>query len=237
MYIKDILIVLELVFLSVVVSLDNAILIGLFIKDEKKKNKKIIAFFGSLLGSLLRLFFAFLFYFILSEDISVIYIMGGLFVIIAGLLVLNDSNHKKDNDKEKPASIIKIIISIFLIDTLLSFDNSISIADQVHHITKDLHNNATLIASLIIVFCTLISFPIVYFGSTSFSEVLKDNKILVYVSSYLLVSIGVGMFMEDPVLSGVFTDLNIYIYLVIQYGVALFLVFSWMGMKILLNKR
>ena len=235
MLVAKIFTLLEIVFFSIVVSLDNAILIGLLTKDMDNNKRKKASFFGALLGVVLRLILAFIFYFVLVKEVSIIYIIGGVFVIIAGLLVINDKD-KDESEKniDNSLSMLKVVASIFLVDAMLSFDNSIAIADQVTHITNAINNNKTLVAVSVIIFCTLISFPIVYFGATSLSKVLNESKALVYISSYLLVSVGIGMFMEDPIFGESFESLNIYLRLFIQYFGSFVLMGSLEGFNYLL---
>ena len=232
---QEIFLILQMIFFAIVVSLDNAILIGLITKGIEQEKKKKVALLGSLLGVLLRLILSFLFYFLLTQDIPVIYMLGGGFVAVAGLLTMGGSKEKEKEDK-KSISVLRIVLSIFLVDAMLSFDNSIAIAEQ----TKDLINvigstdNRILISSLIIVFTTLISFPIIFFGATAFSSILEESEALVYLSSFLLISIGIGMFMEDPVFNGTFTSLSIYIRMLIQYGGSLSLMGTYLGISHLL---
>lgn len=218
------LIIIEIIVFSIVVSLDNAILIGLLTKDMEDKEKKKASLFGALLGVSLRLVLAFIFYFILQTEVPIIYIIGGVFVVIAGLMTVNSKNSDEKEGIDSNLSIFKVVLSIFLVDAMLSFDNSIAIADQTSHITDLLTKNEVLISIVVITSCTLISFPIVYFGSTSLSGLLKESKSLVYISAYLLISVGIGMVMEDPIFNGTFADLPLYGRLLIQYlGAATFI--------------
>ena len=236
--VEIILIVIEIFFFSIVVSLDNAILIGLLTKDMDENKRKKAAFFGAMLGVFLRLILAFIFYFILVNDIKVIYIIGGVFVAIAGLLVINEKEGaKEDKNIDASLSIFKVVLSIFLVDAMLSFDNSIAIADQTTHVTNHISDNKNLYASLIIIGSTLISFPIVYFGSTSLGSILSESKFLVYVSAYLLIAVGIGMFIEDPIFNEAITNLRIWWRLLIQYGGAALMVLSSEGINHLIKKN
>gem|GEM_PF-3128446 len=124
--------IFELFFISMVISIDNAVLIGALTKDLPKKTKKRTNFIGAALGLFLRFILVALFYYILNiggnENIPVIYIVGGVFILFAGLLITNPKKEIKKKSIKLGTSVLKIIFIILSVDTMLSFDNSIIIA-------------------------------------------------------------------------------------------------------------
>ena len=214
--------IIELIFVSIVISIDNAVLIGTLTKDLPGKKRKITNFIGAFLGLILRLILVGVFYYILNiggtDSVPFIYIFGGSLIIFAGIVITNPkNNNKKQKTLDAGASALKIIFIIFSVDALLSLDNSIVIADK----SNDLADGVNWWEIVVMVMTTVISFPVILYGAKFLGHILNKYSWIIYLSAVLLVSIGIDMFLEDPLLN---IQIDAWIIDVIKYSGGLVIV-------------
>ncbi len=182
---------LELTIINLILSIDNAVLIASVTKDLPDKKRKQVSFFGTIAALIIRFVFILVFLYLFKEEFASIYLLGGIFLVGIGLFITNE---KEGNGKEKKINngfVLKLIFLVVLIDILMSFDNALVVADIASKLEDQMFWQI-----FIIIFALGMSFPIILFGANKFGKILHDSTWIIYIASFLLVSIGIEMIFE-----------------------------------------
>ncbi len=176
----------QIIWINILLSGDNALIIALACRDLPPHQKKKGMFFGAAAAVGLRILFTFLLAYIL--DTPFLRLVGGVLLFwIAIKLVIDDT----DSHQEKIVTsdrLIKAVQTIAVADIVMSLDNVLAIAA----IAKD--NLVLLIGGL------LISIPLIVAGSGIVMMILTRFPILVWAGAALLGWVASGMMLADPVL-------------------------------------
>lgn len=194
--------VFTLIFLDVVLSIDNAILIASTTRNLEEKERKIASIIGAAGAVLLRLIFIILVMLVLEQlsKVPVIYIAGGGILIWLGISL---TFNKKNDGKElsKGTGILKAIALIMAGDVMLSFDNAFIIGDIVNGFDwskYDFSGREVLILNItIIVIALLVSLIIIIFFADVLGKLMHKYQWIIYIAAWLLVSVGIEMTLKD----------------------------------------
>ncbi len=203
--------IITILFLDIVLSVDNAILIASTTRNLEKSERRKARIIGSSLAVLLRLVFVILIMFVLkaATSVPVLYIIGGILLIVIGIMITK----KHDEEEVKVAnSAMKAIVLILAGDVMLSFDNSFIIADVASGMNVDLGWKILIIAAAL-----LLSLFILLFFAKQLTAIMEKNQWIVYIACWLLISVGIEMMFKDQLLSGIHIE-HIYTF-IISYGV------------------
>ncbi len=187
--------IIILLFLDIVLSVDNAILIASATKNLEGKSQKFAQWLGALSAVLLRLIFIIILMIALDAltKIPAIYITGGIILIWLGILIIINGD-KHSEPSSSASSILKAVGIVLAGDFMMSFDNAFIIADIVNGFEKDLWVDVVSISIAL-----LISLIVIVFFSSQLSELMNRNLWITYVAGFLLLSVGVHMMFKDQI--------------------------------------
>ncbi|WP_457796086.1 TerC family protein [Methylocystis sp. S23] len=176
--------VLEIIWINILLSGDNAILIALACRGLPVKQRRWGVFFGALGGVILRVIFTLL----VVQMMSIPYLKGFgslLLLLVAVKLLIDETEHS--DVKAKP-DLIGAVIAIIMADAVMSLDNVLAIAAAARGSTS------------LIVFGLALSVPIVMFGAGFLLKVLERFPVLVWAGAGLLGWVAGEMAASDPAL-------------------------------------
>ncbi|MBB3109028.1 YjbE family integral membrane protein [Paenibacillus phyllosphaerae] len=190
---------IEIVFINILLSGDNAVVIALAAQQLPKEQRKKAVWWGA--GAAVGLRCLLTFIAITLLELPFIQIAGALMLFIiavklvtdaAGGDALDDSKHVR-----KAGSLGQAVRTIIAADFIMSLDNVLAIA-------------AIAEGEPILIFLGIaISIPMIIWGSQLLSKLLLKYPVLVYLGGGLLGFAAGEMFVHDPVLSRVtFSGMN-----------------------------
>jgi YjbE family integral membrane protein len=176
--------VFEIIWINLLLSGDNAILIALACRQLPVRQRRWGVFLGALGGVVLRIAFTL----VVVELMAIPYlkIVGAVLLLIVAVKLLIDEAEHSDV-KAKP-NLWSAVGAIIMADAVMSLDNVIAIAAAAHGSTN------------LIVFGLLISVPIVMFGAGALLKVLERFPALVWAGAGLLGWVAGDMAAADPAL-------------------------------------
>ena len=183
-------VLVNVIFIDLLLSGDNAILIALAAKNLPEDQKKKAVLFGTAGAIGLRVLFAALVVYLLQ--IPLIYAIGGLMLLwIAFKLLVDDAGH---GEVKSGASLWGAIKTIIIADALMSLDNVLALAGVAH---------GDLTA---IVIGILISIPLIVWGSSFLMKVMNKYPIITTIGSAILAWTAAGMITHDKMIKDVFEN-------------------------------
>jgi YjbE family integral membrane protein len=181
-------VLLNVIFIDLILSGDNAILIALAAKNLQEGQKKKAVLFGTAGAILLRLVFAAIIVYLLK--IPFIYALGGIMLLwIAFKLIIDDSGHGEVNGGTTLWSAVKTII---IADALMSLDNVLALAGVAH---------GSLLAIIVGI---IVSIPIIVWGSSFLMKIMNKFPIISLIGSAILAWTASGMITHDQMINHFF---------------------------------
>jgi len=174
--------VLQIIWIDVLLSGDNAVVIALACRRLPDDQRRLGIFLGTLAAITLRILFAF----VIIELMAIPYlklISGVLLLWIAVKLV---SDQESEHDVTAAASLFAAVRTIAIADGVMSLDNVIAIAAAAKG------------EILLIIFGLLLSIPLIIFGSALVLGLLLRFPILVWAGAALLGWIAGELVGDDP---------------------------------------
>jgi len=176
--------VLEIIWINILLSGDNAILIALACRGLPVKQRRWGVFLGALGGVILRVIFTLL----VVQMMSIPYLkaVGSLLLLfVAVKLLIDETEH---SDVHAKPDLVGAVIAIIMADAVMSLDNVLAIAAAARGSTY------------LIVFGLALSVPIVMFGAGFLLKVLERFPALVWAGAGLLGWVAGEMAASDPAL-------------------------------------
>jgi YjbE family integral membrane protein len=162
--------ILEIVWINILLSGDNAVLIALACRGLPQKSRHLGVLLGSLFGVLLRVGFTFVVCQLLG--VPLLKILGALMLIAIAIKL---PNQKIDHSQiEAKPDLVSAVTAIVVADAVMSLDNVVAIAAAAH---GSLH---------LIVFGLALSAPIVMFGAGALMKIFDRLPILIFLGAGLL---------------------------------------------------
>lgn len=127
------LVLLNIILIDIVMSGDNAILIGMATRKLQGKERKQAIFFGIALATVLRIILAFFAVFLLS--LVGVKFAGGillLYVVWKFYRELRSTSHEEHHIDAKKAGLMAAIYTIIIADFSMSLDNVLAVAGAAH---------------------------------------------------------------------------------------------------------
>ena len=176
--------VFEIIWINLLLSGDNAILIALACRQLPVRQRRWGVFLGALGGIILRIAFTL----VIVELMAIPYLklVGAILLLIVAVKLLIDEGEHSDV-KAKP-NLWSAVGAIIMADAVMSLDNVIAIAAAARGSTN------------LIVFGLLLSVPIVMFGAGALLKVLERFPALVWAGAGLLGWVAGDMAAADPAL-------------------------------------
>jgi YjbE family integral membrane protein len=162
--------VFEIIWINLLLSGDNAILIALACRQLPVRQRRWGVFLGALGGIVLRI--AFTLVIVQLMTIPYLKLVGAALLLIVAVKLLIDETEHSDV-KAKP-NLWSAVGAIVMADAVMSLDNVIAIAAAARGSTT------------LIVFGLLLSVPIVMFGAGALLKVLERFPLLVWAGAGLL---------------------------------------------------
>lgn len=175
--------IFEIVWINVLLSGDNALLIAMACRGLPAERRRLGVFLGALGGVLLRIGFTLIVMRLLA--IPLLKIVGGLMLIGVAIRLPNEK-HGEDAVEAKP-DLLGAVTAIILADAVMSLDNVVAIAAAAH-------GSLALIA-----FGLALSAPIVMFGADFLLKILERFPILVWAGAGVLGWVGGDLAATDPI--------------------------------------
>lgn len=185
---------IELIFLDIILSVDNAILIATSTKNLEGKDKKIVEIIGASGAVFLRLIFIIIVMitFSLLMSLPFIYIVGGMILVVLGITITSKKEEGKEKAVSRESGILKAIAIIMAGDIMLSFDNAFIIADIT------LNMGIGFWAEIIVVAMALVvSLVVIIFFAGILGKWMEKYSWIIYIAGWLLISVGIDMMFQD----------------------------------------
>lgn len=175
--------IVGIVIIDLVLSGDNAVVIGLAARRLSPENRRRAIIFGGVGAVVLRVIFTALAALLLS--VPLLQAGGGLMLLwIAYKLV---KPHGGDERVGESDTLVQAVRTIILANVVMSLDNILAVGGAAH---GDLW---------LLLFGLAFSIPVLLLGSELVARLLGRHPLLVYVGVFVLILTAVGMIVEDAV--------------------------------------
>ncbi|ARN79746.1 TerC family protein [Methylocystis bryophila] len=177
--------ILEIVWINLLLSGDNAVLIALACRGLPQKSRRLGVLLGALFGVALRVGFTMIVFQLMG--IPLLKLLGALMLIAIAIKL---PNQKIDHSEiEAKPHLISAVTAIVVADAVMSLDNVVAIAAAAH-------------GSLpLIIFGLALSAPIVMFGASALMEIFDRFPILIFLGAGLLGFAAGELATTDPFLA------------------------------------
>ena len=177
---------LQIIWINILLSGDNAVVIALAARSLPAKQQKQAIMIGSGAAIVMRIGLTIVAAQLLQ--LPWLKLIGALLLLYIGItLVLPESEHEGDADDRK-SGMVTAVRTILIADLVMSLDNVIAVAAAAHGST------------LLLIIGLAMSIPLVIFGSTLLLKVIERFPIIVWLGAALLGFIAGEIVVEDPVL-------------------------------------
>ena len=176
---------LEIVWVNILLSGDNAVVIALAARTLPENQQKKAIMIGSGAAIVMRIVLTL----VAAKLLMLPYlkIIGAVLLVYIGVSLVNsgedDSGHEKTH-----ATLMSAIRTILVADLVMSLDNVVAVAAAAHGDTT------------LLVIGLALSIPLVIFGSTLLLSVIEKFPVIVWLGAALLGYIAGEMFVGDPVI-------------------------------------
>ncbi|MEX2104374.1 MAG: TerC family protein [Bacilli bacterium] len=181
---------LAIVVIDLVLAGDNAIVIGLAVRNLPKELQKKVIILGTLGAIVIRAIATMVVVWLL--EIPGLLIIGGVLLIWIAYKLLVEN--KQEHDVQAGQGLWGAIRTIVIADAAMGLDNVIAVAGAAHG------DFAMVIIGLII------SVPIVVWGSTLILKLIDRFPIIIYIGSAVLALTAAKMIVAEPFLKPIFGD-------------------------------
>lgn len=181
---------LQIIWINILLSGDNALVIALACRALPPRERKIGVILGAGAAVLLRIIFTLIVVTLLA--IPYLKLVGGVLLFWVAVKLLTDEtdeSHVKESD-----TIWNAVRTVAVADMVMSLDNVIAIAAAA----KD--------SMPLIIFGLVLSVPLIVFGATLIITLLQRFPILVWAGAALLGWIAGTLIVEDPGWMKLFAD-------------------------------
>jgi YjbE family integral membrane protein len=177
--------VLTIILYDLVLSGDNAVVIGMAARRLSPENRRRAVIFGGAGAVGLRVAFTAVAALVLDPDrgIPVIGLVGGALLLWIAYRLIRP--HAVEEHVTEAASLSAAIRTIVIADVVMSLDNILAVGAEAE---GDL---------LLLVFGLALSIPILLVGSGVVAQLLNRFPLLVYIGAVILIHTAVAMMMED----------------------------------------
>lgn len=174
--------ILQIIWINVVLSGDNAVVIALACRSLPEKQRRLSVALGTAAAILLRIALTAIIVEILL--LPYVRIVGGLLLFWIAVRLAREDHEEKS--LPPAVSLWNAIGIIVIADAVMSLDNALAIAAAA---------NGSLV---LVAFGLILSVPIIIFGATLFSAVIARWPILVWAGAALLGYVGGQLIGSDP---------------------------------------
>ncbi|WP_232698157.1 TerC family protein [Brevibacillus daliensis] len=175
---------LNILVIDLVLSGDNAVVIGMACQGLAPADRKKAIMFGTLGAVVLRVLLTLVAAFLLT--ILMVKAVGGIMLVGIALKLLSD---KSDGGEEigQQKSMSTAIKTIIMADLVMSLDNVLAVGGAAHG------------NFLLVLFGLAVSIPLLMVGSNMIATLLNKYPSLMYVGVVILAHTAITMFLSDPI--------------------------------------
>jgi YjbE family integral membrane protein len=174
--------ILSIIVIDLVLSGDNAVVIGMAARSLSAENRRKAIVFGGAGAIGLRILFTALATVLLG--IPYLQAIGGVLLFYIAYKLLRPQGDGHGEIKEA-GSLREAIQTIILADVVMSLDNILAVAGAAHGDIR------------LLMFGLLLSIPIILFGSELVARLLGRFPALLYLGAFVLVHAAVAMVLQD----------------------------------------
>ena len=164
--------ILQIIWIDLILSGDNAIVIALACRGLPEHQKRIGMVFGVATAIILRIFFASIITLIL--DMPYIRTIGGILLIWIAIKLILPEKESDQAQHGEAKTLWKVIFTIAIADAAMSLDNVLAVAAAAHG------------SVILIIFGILFSIPLLFIGSAFLLKVFSRLPILIWFGGALL---------------------------------------------------
>jgi YjbE family integral membrane protein len=175
--------VISIIIIDLVLSGDNAVVIGMAARSLSPENRRRAIIFGGAGAIGLRILFTALATVLLG--IPGLQAIGGVLLFYIAFRLIRPHGDEHSNIKEA-GTLREAIRTIILADVVMSLDNILAVGGAAHGDIR------------LLMFGLLLSIPIILFGSELVARLLGRFPGFLYVGAYVLVHAAVAMIFHDP---------------------------------------
>ena len=176
---------LKIVWINIILSGDNAVVIALAARSLAPHQQKKAIFWGSAAAVVLRILLTVVAAKLLQ--LSFLQIVGGCLLLWIGFQLLSD-NEEEEGPSKTYGSLMAAVRTILIADLVMSLDNVIAVAAAAHG------NVILLVLGL------AISIPLVIFGSTLMIKLMDRFPVIIVLGAALIGWVGGETIASDAIL-------------------------------------
>lgn len=184
----------QIIWIDLLLSGDNAVVIALACRGLPERQRKIGILLGAGAAVGLRIIFALIITYLLA--IPMLKLAGGFLLLWIAVKLAVGDDAEGHGDLEETDSLWKAVRTVAIADAVMSLDNVLAIAAAAH-------GNVWLF-----VFGLALTVPLIIFGSTLVLGVIERYPIFVWAGAALLGWIAGDMIVNDKVVLGVLETMN-----------------------------
>jgi len=177
----------KIVWINIILSGDNAVVIALAARSLPAEQQKKAVFFGSGAAVVLRILLTVVAAKLL--EISFLQVLGGLLLLWIGIQLLSEEGDE-DGESQTKGSMLAAIRTILIADLVMSLDNVIAVAAAAKG------------SMLLLILGLAISIPLVIFGSTLMIRLMERFPVIVTLGAALIGWVGGETIAGDTAFSG-----------------------------------
>lgn len=197
--------IVSIVFINLVLSGDNAVVIAMAAQGLSETYRKKAIFWGATLAVVLRIGLTFVAAMLM--EIPMVQLIGGLLLAIIAIKLLRPQ-HDHGSSQEGSGDFKKAVLTILWADLIMSLDNVLAVAGAAQ-------GNMVLL-----IFGIAISIPIVLAGSTLLTKLMDKYSWISYVGAGILAYTAGEMIIKDKLVSNYIHSVPMLEY-VIPFGLVL----------------
>jgi YjbE family integral membrane protein len=174
----------EIVFINILLSGDNAVVIALACRSLPPRQRKLGILFGTLGAIVLRIVLTLAVLYVLKSEIPYVQLIGAVLLLWIGIKLLapdNGGGSVFDSD-----NLIAAIKTIVIADCIMSLDNVLGVAAAAHG------------SVALIVIGLALSIPIIILGSALIMKLMDRFPFIITVGAALLGYVAGEMALSDP---------------------------------------
>ncbi len=189
------LVIFQLILIDLIMGGDNAVVIAMATKSLNPDLRKKASIIGAIIAIVLRIVFVVLLLVVGQMKIPFLNIICGALLIYIAIDLIKKEDEEIEIKQEK--SLKKAIRTIVLADLVMSLDNVLALVLVVSGSALSIEGQA-----LLVFIALLVSFPIILFGASILSNLIKKYFFIVYIFGFLLIHIAIDLILKDHIFEG-----------------------------------
>lgn len=215
--------ILSIIVIDLVLSGDNAVVIGMAARNLSPENRRKAILFGGAGAIGLRILFTILATLLLG--ISGLQLIGGLLLFYIAFKLIRPHGEDEHGNIKEAGSLNEAIRTIVMADVVMSLDNILAVGGAAQgHLG-------------LLIFGLMLSIPIILFGSELVARLLGRYPAFLYVGVYVLVHSAVAMVLHDALVKSRVGSTNLAQELAISLLITALIVAAARGLERLKSNR